>query len=115
MSDMQLKWSDEYAFGLPDIDFEHQELFSNINKIIELKDETVGVEILVQVHLEFLLKYVDHHFKEEEELFKQTDYPKINEHIKSHDALRETVLDFKKKVDAGNIKAIEEFIPVAKK
>lgn len=114
MEENLLKWSEEYAFGLPDIDFEHKQLFNNINNIIELKDLGPGLEIAVQVHLEFLVKYVDQHFKAEEEMFDQTDYPHKEEHKRAHEALKNTVFQFQERILKGDTQALDDFIPVAK-
>lgn len=114
MSQDSLKWSDKLVFELPDIDSEHKALFNHLNDVIELKDMEVGADIAVQVSLEFLVKYVNHHFKAEEEIFDQTDYPLKEEHKRMHEALKKTVMDFKSRIDQGDLSALNDFIPVAK-
>lgn len=110
----EFQWSAKYSFGLPDIDTQHEQLFTVIGRLIDSWHLEEGREIAASIALDFLINYVREHFAEEEELFKQTKYPKAKEHIKMHEDLRKAVADFKTKVEQGDYSGMDKFIEVAK-
>ena len=54
------------------------------------------------------------HFREEEELFLQTAYPKSKEHIKLHEEFKNSIYAFKKKFDNDDYSQVDQFIELAK-
>ena len=66
-----------------EIDGQHKELFNQINKL-ESMTETDSSEEQVKKTMDFLGKYVEKHFSDEEALQLKYKYPKYNWHREMH-------------------------------
>ena len=77
-----IKWIEAYSVGIEIIDNQHKELIRLINKLynLYLNKETDNVFEIISA----LQDYTNYHFKTEEKLFKEKNYPKAAEHIKIH-------------------------------
>jgi hemerythrin len=80
---MGLQWTDALAVGVPEIDHQHQELFRQIEQLLEgiLKGDRTEVGAM----LGFLSSYVIVHFGAEEELMRTRGYPGYSLHKAEHD------------------------------
>ena len=74
-----MPWNKSYETGVPLMDTQHQELFKHLD---ELSDRTKADR--VSQTLDFLGRYVDKHFKDEEQLQLSSSYPQRMEHKKMH-------------------------------
>ena len=86
-------WTEKLETGNEEIDNQHRHIFkltSNIIESCQRKDHKVSVEET----LLFLADYVVLHFKDEEKLSLESDYPQYEEHKKMHDDFKETVGGF---------------------
>lgn len=75
-------WSESLSVEIDLIDDQHKVLILLINdtsRMIMAKNNDKVVEILKE-----LRNYTDIHFSEEEELFKRSDYPKTEKHVREH-------------------------------
>ncbi len=72
-------WSASYATGVPLMDSQHQELFRYMD---DLTDKAKADRI-PQV-LDYLGKYIDKHFREEQDLHISSGYPHREAHKKLH-------------------------------
>ena len=89
---MALVWSDlVYSTGLAQIDAQHQELFKQINALLEKSVLEESAEDIKKL-LEFLGNYVLTHFKYEEEIMEQQTCSKRYANVIAH---RKFIKDFK--------------------
>jgi hemerythrin len=89
---MSFEWSDDLATGVSDIDSQHRELISRLNRLIA---SCTGGSDTGEVgrYLEFLREYIAFHFAAEEREMTGHRYPKLAEHEAEHEL-------FKKRVNA---------------
>jgi len=80
---MLIDWSDEYSIGIPRIDAQHKFFFEAVHRLhkecLSGEGEYVVLETLV-----FLQNYAIGHFRTEEELMLEYEYPDIQEHADLH-------------------------------
>ena len=69
--------------GVPKIDSQHKELVDRINAVTAMGTKSATDEETKKT-LNFLGEYVVKHFRDEEELHKQSNYPKMAEHKEQH-------------------------------
>jgi hemerythrin len=74
------------------IDAQHKELIKRVNDLYEAIDAGDAAEA-ARSALDFLLGYTSYHFRSEEKLMKEKNYPKFAEHKAIHAAFVETVSD----------------------
>ena len=80
---MSIAWQPSYAIGYPLIDQQHQELFTRFNVLVEACQKKEGRKEIVRL-FEFLDDYVVTHFKAEEALMAEHDYPEFARHLRQH-------------------------------
>ena len=80
---MLIDWSDEYSIGIYRIDEQHKFFFEAVHRLHKecLADE--GEHVVLET-LVFLENYAAGHFKSEEALMREYEYPRIDEHAKLH-------------------------------
>jgi hemerythrin len=96
-----LKWSNRYSVNVTEIDEQHKKLISLINEMYDAMHAGRGDDILGAVIAEFV-DYTVYHFKTEELLLQQYDYPKYGEHKEMHDILSKKARDLQETFDGGN-------------
>jgi hemerythrin len=74
----------EMETGVSKIDGQHGELIEKINHLLSLCREQSFSKKEIEDTITFLSDYVVKHFSEEEELQKECDYPKHEEHKTMH-------------------------------
>lgn len=92
----QFEWKDQYSVFNEHIDTHHKKLISLFNEIGTLiqGDDDVPLFSTIKVISELNI-YAIFHFKEEEKLMEQGNYPQLEAHRKSHAAFIQKVKDFK--------------------
>lgn len=80
---MLLQWSKALMVGHPIIDYDHQMLVNIANDLHHAVQLEQGDEE-VERGLARLLQYVETHFKREEALFMDSDYPNKEKHQQNH-------------------------------
>lgn len=93
----EISWINEYSVGNDLMDTQHKVLFSLINDFF--MDD--GKET-IQLTFEKISKYIKLHFKSEEKLLKEINYPKCSEHIQKHRALADKFGQIKQKLNTYN-------------
>jgi len=96
----EVVWNDFYALELPEIDAQHQTLFSIINDLwmaVMAKNEAIGIEAI----LDRLEAYALIHFSAEEALMRDINYPRLDEHKRAHQRFVEQVVAAKEHWRAG--------------
>lgn len=80
---MAFQWSDKLEVGHELIDSQHLELLRRFNNLSEACRERRGSGEIENL-FEFLDSYVQEHFREEEQLMRQTTYPDLIAHAIEH-------------------------------
>lgn len=86
--------------GIEHIDEQHLSLVKMIQSFDEAISKNKNDEILGQL-LDELIDYINYHFKAEEALLAEHNYPSLDEHKKTHQALVEKVISFHTKFKKG--------------
>jgi hemerythrin len=73
-------WSKSLETGIPNIDAQHQELFRQVDILLDGKNANRHKEVL-----DYLGKYIVKHFSDEQKMHADSKYPKAVEHKKYHD------------------------------
>jgi hemerythrin len=95
-----IEWRDEYALGIPDVDYEHRELIALIN---ELHASLVGGdgEDEVAAFLGEVHNRIAAHFALEERLMREMRYLRYDAHKADHERLLDEILDMLDDYEAG--------------
>lgn len=80
---MLLQWSKDLAVGHAIIDSDHQMLINIANELAYSVQSGAGQEG-IGLALSRLVQYIETHFKREEALFLESDYPHKDKHQKNH-------------------------------
>lgn len=80
---IRITWDRNLETGDPDIDGQHRELFSRIDKLLAASRERRSREEVGQT-LTFLGDYVVEHFAAEERMMALADYPEVEAHRAEH-------------------------------
>ena len=85
-----ITFDDNLITGNKTIDEQHKELIDRIQQFVSAcESEDARVKAIKM--LGYLDEYTEFHFKEEEKLQKDVDYPGLEEHIKKHEEFRHTI------------------------
>ena len=95
-------WEDKYKVGIAELDRQHKTLIGLINKLYDAMKEGHGKDVLKAI-LDDLFEYAKYHFGTEEKYFSKYNYINKLEQIKAHTEFKNTVVEFKNKLDAGNV------------
>ncbi|HDL18487.1 MAG TPA: bacteriohemerythrin [Bacteroidetes bacterium] len=87
---LYIVWSEINKLGIPIIDEQHRGVISTINSLHYFILTGHGQEI-VKPTLIMLEQYVDVHFKTEEALLTEANYPALEEHIALHKGFIEKI------------------------
>lgn len=94
------QWNDSLVTNQETVDYQHRILFSVINDLVRacnMSDEPNG--LLVEVALDALLKYAGYHFKEEEGVMIEHNYPGLSIHQEQHKNFVKVMLNYKDRFD----------------
>lgn len=102
-----IAWNDRYATGIPAIDRQHQSLFVALAQLHEAFREGRGRAEVGKI-LDFLVKYVQIHFADEEAYMRRIQYPELMAHIEEHRKLTARVMDLHERHASGEVSASME-------
>lgn len=94
------EWRDEYAYGLPEIDAQHQRLFALGTRARSLVPAGADNEAAAQV-LADILALVQNHFRTEQALMSENNCPSLASHQAEHERLLESLGGFAREFEAG--------------
>lgn len=83
-------WDLQYAIGNPTIDGQHRELLERIQRLMAASSSGGGSKPF-QEALQFLVKYVEEHFRDEEGIMGKANYPGLAVHLEQHAGFRKQV------------------------
>jgi len=98
---MSVTWKKEFAIGVSEIDRQHQEMFNRFDRFLEAIDQGKGAKEVGDV-LSFLEDYVIRHFKAEEALQKQFNYPHLEMHLAEHRAFEKQLYELDRHKGSAN-------------
>lgn len=75
-----MEWKDEMSVGVPALDEQHKVLIG----LIDMLDEKERTGDAVSHVISELERYVEEHFRDEEELMASADYPELEPHKAEH-------------------------------
>lgn len=85
----EFKWSEAYETGNEVVDHHHRQLMARVNEMEALIDEGDGREALDVCH-KFRAQVRDH-FADEEDLLRAAEFPRLDNHVVSHDKTQEAI------------------------
>lgn len=97
-----MDWKDSYSVGVEHLDEQHMGLVNQINILHDAMKVGKAKATLTPI-LDKLIEYTATHFKSEEKLFEQYNFPDIEKHKVEHSSFVEEVLAFKRDFDKGRI------------
>jgi hemerythrin len=96
------QWRGAYNTNIREMDKDHQALFQTANRLYEEISSGRNKFVLSET-LDFLIRYTEEHFSNEEKLMEDYDFPGYESHIKQHERLIFEVQELKDKFLAGEI------------
>ncbi len=87
------EWQDSYSVGVRKFDDAHKKLLGITNNFVNACMDNMPLEDLTDL-LTDLIRYTHYHFRDEEDLMKETGYTLFNKHRAQHDDLFDQVLKF---------------------
>jgi hemerythrin len=90
---MPAQWSDDYLIGIDSVDEQHKQIFAMVDRFYQDCLKSAG-ETTVDETLKFLEDYARNHFKHEETLMREYKYPRLDEHLKLHQAFLRKYSEF---------------------
>ncbi len=87
---MRAEFTDDLITGNELIDSQHEELIGRINKLLD-SCEAGERKISAIKMLDYLAKYTDTHFGDEEALQKEVCYPDYDKHHAKHEEFKQTI------------------------
>ncbi|MCL2830764.1 MAG: bacteriohemerythrin [Betaproteobacteria bacterium] len=101
-------WTDKLSVGVDVIDKQHMRIVDYINQLHDAINSSSAdqKERIVEI-VNDTIDYTESHFGFEETLMEEADYPYLKAHKKVHELFVRKVLDYKKRMDAGDDIATE--------
>ena len=87
---MRAEFTDDLITGNELIDSQHEELIGRINKLLDSCEAGEGKISAIKM-LDYLAKYTDTHFGDEEALQKEVCYPDYDKHHAKHEEFKQTI------------------------
>jgi hemerythrin len=94
------QWREEYNTHIKEMDEHHRALFETANKLYD-EIHSGRNQAVLEDTLNFLFRYTEEHFTQEEKLMEDYDFPECETHIKHHARLIQEVQILKNKYAAG--------------
>lgn len=97
-----IEWTDELSVAVDVFDKEHMKLVDLVNRMHEAMMTGEGKDVIMGV-LQDLITYTAEHFKHEEKLMREHNYPGYNVHKQQHETLVQRVLELQKQYKDGTL------------
>lgn len=88
----KFEWSDIYSVGVRELDAQHRKIVEMINMLIMDPSATVHSETVSEL-LDRLTNYSREHFKTEENILSENDYPDLDGQKEEHKAYRKKIAE----------------------
>ncbi len=81
----KIVWSDDFLVGIPVVDSQHKKLVSHVGDLCDILSDTEDQYVSKREQiLKEIVEYTEYHFKTEEELFVEYNYPEAEIHKAQH-------------------------------
>lgn len=100
------EWLDSYSVGVRTFDDAHKNLIGITNKVVTACMEKKPLDQITDLLID-LIRYTRHHFRDEEELMRETGYDLLKQHQALHDTLFDQVLQFTDDIFHGRVEKSE--------
>jgi len=100
------EWTHQMSVGIDVIDTDHKLLIALINQLDDAVKTGQAKETTASV-LNVLYDYTDFHFGREERMMAAVGYPDLENHLKSHAALKDKVMEIRDSFSLCDIDGIE--------
>jgi len=97
-----IEWKDKFSVGIDICDNQHKGLIEILNNL-HLNMKQGEANKIIGATIDKLILYTKEHFKTEEELFEEYEYPDKGSHKDEHDDFINKVSDFKSDFESGQI------------
>lgn len=105
---IKLIWKKEFESGEPRIDEQHKALFQYANQIKDMS--LLGKDIEKETQMfEKIIQHVLVHFRSEEEILREINYPDLEEHQRIHEGLVEEIARVRKAFGDGTLGVADVF------
>jgi hemerythrin len=92
----KIEWNDEMSVGIAEIDAGQKRFISLINEFIRAIEARMGL-LEIGIRLQLVLEFAEHHFAEEEKLFREWRYLHTTQHENKNSELLQAVHDIMEK------------------
>lgn len=92
----KIVWTDDMSVGCKTLDDDHKNLIQALNDFIEALENDEGVFATDGIFT-VLVDYTIYHFAREEKLLAACNYPDLAAHIETHVALKEQLIDCRRR------------------
>ncbi|MBF0448455.1 MAG: hemerythrin family protein [Magnetococcales bacterium] len=101
-------WDSNFALGVERIDQQHRAIIERIHRLDVALNSSVTSVTLPRMHEahDFLVGYVTEHFREEEALMVEGNYPDLEQHIAQHHAFEATLHKFRTDLDKSGLMSL---------
>ena len=90
---LEIIWTDDFSVGVSLFDEQHKQLVNMLNKLISHPEATTDSETISDL-LTDMTQYAHEHFKAEEKLMQQYDFPDYGSHKNRHREFLKQVVTF---------------------
>lgn len=108
-----LRWGNHYSLGIREIDHEHEALIELLNRLDIAFHEGQNAGIL-RAALRQVVSATEAHFRNEERLMTEFDYPEAASHKNEHDFLVAHASEFQSSFEAGQAELTESMMSYLK-
>jgi hemerythrin-like metal-binding protein len=97
---VKINWSPEYSVGVGMLDEQHKRLVLMLNRMIDTREAATGSQVVSEM-ISRMTAYAQEHFKFEEDLLTKIGFPRLDQHIQSHNKFRKKIVDLCMAVPLG--------------
>lgn len=94
----RMVWTANCRLGFEEVDSQHRLLYAIANELIEI-ESPASQEMEIKYLLRHLRDYIEKHFRYEEELMANHNYPQLENHKQKHDKI---VVEMKEALQNSN-------------
>jgi len=101
-----IEFDAQYSVGFDEIDDDHKKLINLINWLNQAVQSMGHAEIAPA--LDELIDYTNWHFRHEERLMQEHQFPELDQHVNEHNVLREKVTAIKMRFENGETEVLND-------
>ena len=96
---MPIEWNSDLSIGVLEVDVQHKILFEKFNTFVDAYQADKDQEEVLRMFW-FLEAYAITHFKDEEKLMQEVDFPDFLRHREKHKSFADELLKLKERLTA---------------